>query len=346
MAMLNGALIGCGFFATNHLNAWRDIGRDTGTARLVALCDRDPERLTAAAAEFGIERTYQDAAEMMAREKLDFVDVCTTPPSHRALVELAAANGIPAICQKPMAPSLADAEAMVEACARAGVPFMVHENFRWESPIMAVREALESGAIGTPYWGRISFRSGYDVYAGQPYLAEGERFIIEDLGVHVLDVARFLFGDVRRLAASTNQVNPNIRGEDAAAMLLTHEEGATSVVDCSYSSRQEVELFPQTLIEVDGSEGSIRLSANYRLAVTSREGTEVRDVSPPVLPWATPPWHVVQESVLLIQKHWVDCLVTGKQPATSGRDNLKTLRLVEASYRSAANGVTVDPGAL
>lgn len=345
MAALNGALIGCGFFAINHLNAWRDIEREGG-ARLVAICDRNEARLREVQAMFGIERAYADAAEMFARETLDFVDIATTAPTHRTLVEMAAESRVPTICQKPFAPTIEDARAMVKACADAGVPLMVHENFRWQSPLIAVKQAIDSGAIGTPYWGRVSFRSGYDVFAGQPYLAEGERFIVEDLGVHVLDTARFLFGDVSGLTARLQRVNPRVKGEDVATMLLAHADGATSVVDCSYSSRLEEELFPQTIVEVDGSEGSIRLKPGYVLSVTTKGGTETRDVSPPLLPWAEKPWHNVQESVLLIQKHWVDCLRSGREPSTSGRDNLKTFQLVEAAYLSGRTGETVDPGSL
>ena len=344
MAELKGALIGCGFFAINHLNAWRDIAREGG-ARIVALCDRDATRLAEVAAQFGIERTYTDAREMFDKEALDFVDIATTAPSHRSLVELAATRRVPAICQKPFAPEIEDARAMVEACEKAGIPLMVHENFRWQSPLIAVREAIASGRIGTPYWGRVSFRSGYDVYAGQPYLAEGERFIVEDLGVHVLDTARFLFGDVSQLTARLQRVNPQVKGEDVATMLLAHESGMTSVVDCSYSSRLEEELFPQTIVEVDGSEGSIRLRPNYILSITGPDGTtETRDVSPPLLSWASKPWHNVQESVFNIQKHWVECLRAGREPSTSGRDNLKTFQLVEAAYLSGRTGGTVNPG--
>lgn len=125
---------------------------------------------------------------------------------------------------------------MVEACAQAGVPLMVHENFRWQTPIQAVKTALQSGVIGEPFWGRFSFRSGYDVFSGQPYLAEGERFIIEDLGIHTLDIARFILGDVSSLTARTKRVNPKIKGEDVATILLDHENGATSIVDVSYAS--------------------------------------------------------------------------------------------------------------
>ncbi|MFC3072000.1 Gfo/Idh/MocA family protein [Shinella pollutisoli] len=344
--MLQGALIGCGFFATNHLNAWRDIAAGDGTARIVALCDTNAERLAEVAAAFGIARTYRDAAEMLAKESLDFVDICTTAPSHRALVELAAARKVPVICQKPLAPTVEDARAIVAACDRAGIPLMVHENFRWQSPLVAVRDILASGRIGRPFWGQVSFRSGFDVYAGQPYLARGKRFIVEDLGVHVLDVARFLFGDVESLTARLARVKADIAGEDVATMLLGHTDGVTSVVDCSYASRLPEELFPQTLVAVDASEGSLRLAAGYALTVRDRDGrVETRDLSPPLLSWASRPWHNVQESVLLIQKHWVESLRAGTEPATSGRDNLKTFALVEAAYESAATGATVRPEA-
>jgi predicted dehydrogenase len=336
--MLRGVLIGCGFFAANQLHAWRDIEG----AEITALCDRDPARLEAAGREFGIARLYADAEEMLARETPDFVDIATTVPSHRPLVELAARHRVPVICQKPFAATLDDAKAMVAACEAAGVALMVHENFRWQSPIQAVRRVIESGRIGEVFWGRVSFRSAYDVFSGQPYLATGERFIIEDLGIHILDIARFLFGDATRLTARTRRVNPAIRGEDVATMLLDHTSGITSVVDCSYATRLKTDPFPETLIEVDGSSGTIRLGQGYSMVITDGNGSESIDVSPRLLPWAARPWHNIQESVAAIQRHWIDCLHAGREPATSGRDNLKTLILVEAAYRSAETGRIVD----
>ncbi|RUW54011.1 MAG: Gfo/Idh/MocA family oxidoreductase [Mesorhizobium sp.] len=338
MAGLRGALIGCGFFAVNQMHAWRDIEG----ASIVAICDRDPERLRIVGDQFGVARRYADAAAMFAAEKLDFVDIATTVGSHRPLVEMAAENRVPVICQKPFAPTLADAKAMVKACTDAGVPLMVHENFRWQSPIQAVRAVLDSGEIGTPFFGRISFRSGYDVFSGQPYLATGKRFIIEDLGIHILDIARFLLGDVTSLTARTTRINPKIAGEDVATMLMDHAGGATSVVDCSYATRLATEPFPETLVELDGSDGTIRLAQGYQLTVTGKNGTTVKDVSPRLLPWASRPWHNIQESVLAIQKHWVDSLVSGKEPATSGADNLRTFALVEAAYAGAESRAPVQ----
>ena len=336
---VNVALIGCGFFARNHLHAWRDIPG----AELVALCDSDPERLGAAARDFGVARTHTDARDLFAQGGFDVVDIATTAPSHRMLVELAARHGVHVICQKPFAQSLADARAMVDAVAATGKTLMVHENFRWQSPIRAVIDALRSGAIGTPFFGRISFRTGFDVYAGQPYLAQGDRLIVEDLGIHLLDVARALFGDVRRLSATTRRVNPAIRGEDVATMLLEHAGGTTSVVDCSFATHRLPETFPETLIEIDGTSGTLRLDAGYGLRIDADGATTLRDLSPPLLPWATKPWHNVQESVLLIQRDFVACLRDGRHPETSGADNLRTLALVEAAYLSAAERRMVEP---
>jgi D-apiose dehydrogenase len=338
MTEMRGGLIGCGFFAVNQLHGWLDAKG----AGIVAICDRDPERLKIVGDQFGIDRRYSDAAEMMGGEKLDFVDIATTVSSHRTLVELAARHKIPTICQKPFAPTLVDAKAMVDVSDKAGVPLMIHENFRWQSPIQAVKAVLDSGEIGKPFFGRISFRSGFDVFSGQPYLAEGKRFIIEDLGIHILDVARFFFGDVTTLTARTKRVNTNIAGEDVATMLMDHVDGVTSVVDCSYATKLEVDPFPETLVEIDGMDGTLRLQQGYRLTVTGKTGTVHRDVSPRLLGWASRPWHNIQESVAAIQQHWIDCLKSGREPSTSGADNLKTFALVEAAYSSADTRAPVE----
>lgn len=337
MADLRGALIGCGFFAVNQMHAWRDAEG----AEIAAICDSNLERLRIVGDQFGIQRRYADAAALFADGGFDFADIATAVQSHLPLVTMAAAHGVPVICQKPFALNIADAKAMVKTCRDAGVPLMVHENFRFQSPIQAVRRALESGEIGEPFWGRFSFRSAYDVFSGQPYLAKGKRFIIEDLGIHVLDIARCMLGDVTNLTARTKRVNPAIAGEDVATILMDHASGATSIVDCSYATRLLKEPFPETLIELDGPAGTIRLHQGYKLEVNGKNGHRIEDVSPPLLPWASRPWHNIQESVVAIQQHWISCLKTGAEPATSGADNLKTFALVEAAYQSAAGGGTV-----
>jgi predicted dehydrogenase len=333
-------VIGCGFFAQNHLHAWKDLA---GEVELVAVCDKDRIKAEAAAAMFGVPGIYDDAAQMFGRERLDFVDVATTMPSHKPLVLLAAAHKVPTIVQKPFAPTWEECVDMVEACRSAGIPLMVHENFRFQTPLSAVTRVVESGAIGQPHWARITFRTNYDVYANQPYLALEEQLIILDLGIHVLDMARVYLGEVTRLSCETQRINPKIRAEDMATMLLRHESGAVSVVDCTYESKQVPDPFPQTLVHLEGPRGSIRLDAGYKMVVTSDGGATTHEVSAPLLSWTSEPWHCAQESVLNTQRHWVECLKSGREPATSGADNLKTYALVMAAYQSAAEHRPVTP---
>ena len=331
---LRATLVGCGFFAENHLNAWRDLeGVD-----VVAVCDIDSAKATAAASMFGAARAYTDAEEMLVNEKPDFIDIVTTLPSHRPLVELAARHRVAAICQKPFAANLEDGAAMVRACEEAGVPLMVHENFRWQQPLLAVRQAIDSGRIGMPFFGRISFRHDWDVYSRQPYLAEDRRFAIMDVGIHLIDVARFYFGEVKRISCAIQRINPRVKGEDVATMLLEHASGATCVVDCSFFTHLDPNPFPQTLVDIDGDAGSIRLAEGYRMTVTASGRSETKVVDAPVRPWMERPWHVVQDSVVNIQRHWIERLRRGGSPDTSGADNLNVLRLVLAAYESAERG--------
>lgn len=335
---LRGAVIGCGFFAQNHLRGWGDVRG----ARLAAVCDRDPAKAETAARLTGA-KAYADAEAMLAAEALDFVDIATTMESHEALHALACDAGVPAICQKPMAPDIAACRRMVARAEGAGLAFMVHENFRFQAPLIGVGQALAEGAAGQPFFAHVSFRTGYDVVAGQPYLAEVERFILLDLGIHVLDVARFLLGDADDIYARAQRTLPGAKGEAAAAMTLRHAAGAVSEVVCSYTTNIHPDPFPRTLVEVEGTEGTLRLRADDVLEIHRDGRVTERDVAPTAPAWGDPVWALVQESVVNTQQHWVDCLRSEREPATSGKDNLKTFALVEAAYDSAAAGQPAVP---
>jgi D-apiose dehydrogenase len=327
-----GGVIGCGYFAQNHMHAWAEVNG----AAIAAVCDRDEQRARQTAETFGIQHVYNDPVAMLREQPLDFVDVVTRVDTHRELVELAAAHGRHVICQKPLAPSLADADAMVAACQQADVRFMVHENFRWQQPMQALRQA--AAEIGTLHFGRVSFRSIRDIYTNQTYLAQDERLIIYDLGVHLLDLARFFMGEVDRLFCHTRRVNPRIKGEDTATILLTHNSGAASVVEISYFSKLERELFPQTLVHLEGDRGSATLGADFQITVVQDGQIRKLHAPPRKHDWATKPAELVQDSVVTIQQHWADCLHRGCEPETSGADNVRTLALVFEAYESADLG--------
>lgn len=340
MAKRRGAIVGCGFFATNHLNAWMEL---KDRCEIVAVCDIDPAKAEAAASRFGIPARYTDFDTMLTDAKPDFVDIVTTAPSHRPLTEICARHGVAAIVQKPLALDWADATALVGAMTKAGLPLMVHENFRFQKPVLRAREIVAAGEIGEPTWGRFSWRTNFNVYAGQPYLAETRRFILMDIGVHVLDVARAFLGEADRVYCQTHSIKPGIAGEDMATVLLHHVNGATSVNDFTYESRQARDPFPEVLLEVEGTKGSLRLDLDYRISVTTPAGGRVETVEPSPMAWSYAPWVVVQDSVVATQSHWLDCLDKGIETQTSGRDNLRTFALVEACYESAATGQAVMP---
>lgn len=374
-----GALIGCGFFAQNQLHAWRDLG-GAGPSPIAALVDPDAARLAATADRFGLPAaaTFPSVAALLAAPlaaSLTFFDVCTQPDTHRAIVEeIAAAAGkrtTTIICQKPLAPTAEDVAAMVACCEAAGAVLVVHENFRFQPPMRALAEQLRLLAEPLTFL-RVAFRSAYNVYANQPYLAETPQFIIADLGVHALDIARFLLGTAARAGGSaaadfdsmyctTQRVNPAIAGEDAATMILRCatpdgsgvSAAATCVVDISYGAQLEQELFPQTLVHLETASASIDLLANYELRIHVRPASPAARRDPPLphqlfcppvaRPWMAAPGTLIQDSVVAFQRHVLDCLLAGtpERIETVASDNTKTLGLVFAAYESAASNAVV-----
>lgn len=334
-------IIGCGFFAQNHLQSWRDL-RDQGV-RIAAVCDVDPEKAKAAAEEFGVPRWYDDARKMLDNEELDLVDIITQVRSHQPLVEMTVGRGIATIVQKPFGNNLQECRDMKALAEKTGTFLAVHENFRFQFPNRIVREIIGSGAIGTPNWGRISFRTGYDIYAGQPYLLDEERFVVVDLGAHVLDMARAFFGEVDHLTAELQKRNPKVRGEDTATMTLRHVSGAVSIVECTYESRRLPDVFPATILEIEGTEGAIRVRGDLTIEVTSKGELTTRDGDAPVLHWAERPWHVVQESVFRTCEHIYQAFKAGRPADVSAADNIKTYALCEAAYVAAETGKAAKP---
>jgi len=335
---LRFAVLGAGFWARHQLAAWGEVSG----AACVAVADVVRERAAAlAAAVGGGLAVYRDAEELLARERVDFVDVIASPEAHRQLVELAARHRVAVICQKPLAPSLDDARAMADACAIAGVPLLVHENWRWQRPLRALHGLLVSGRIGEPFRARLDFVTSFPVFENQPVLAECERFILTDVGTHVLDTARFLFGEAQRLVATTRRVNPRIRGEDVATVLSVHG-GCTVVTNLSYASRTAEESFPETFAFVEGPVGSAVLGPGGEIRVTTAVGTTREIAAPPVYAWADPAYGVVHASLVDCQRHLLAALRGEGVAETTAADNLKTLAMVEAAYTSAETKRIID----
>jgi len=337
MKELRFAILGTGFWARFQLAAWREIAG----ARCVALYNRTQPKAEALAREFSVPAIYDDAEQLILREKPDFVDIITDVDTHASFVELAARHKVPVICQKPMAPTLALAEQMVAKCQAAGMPLAIHENWRWQTPIRELKKALDSGVIGPVFRARIDYCNSFPVFDNQPFLKELERFILTDMGSHILDVARFLFGEARTLYARTQRVHRDIKGEDVATVLMEMRSGATVTCNLSYASRVEHDRFPETFVFVEGDHGSIELAPDYWLRITTRDGTHTRRCPPPFYSWADPRYALVHSSIVACNADLLRALQTNTPAETSGEDNLKTVKLVFASYESAAHNQVV-----
>jgi predicted dehydrogenase len=335
--VLKGFFIGAGFFSRNHLHAWADVKG----AEIAAICDLDPARAERAATAFGIPAWYSDA-EALRSGGFDFVDICTTMDTHEALVGLAVQAGVPVIVQKPFTPDLATC-LRIEAHARAaGVPVMLHENFRFQKIFRRLHQIIASGEIGEVTFARLNWRNDIDVYTNQPYLLKTERFMIMDVGIHLLDLARFLMSDAHSLSCTTQSVRPGLAGEDAATITLRHDNAAVTVVDVSYATHRSPSTFPQTLGEVEGRLGTVQILEGQVLRIHTATGHRDEVIVADARPWTSAPWTQIQDSVAYTQQHFVDALREGTEFETSARDSLQTYALAEAAYQSAASGRVVS----
>jgi predicted dehydrogenase len=337
---LRFAIFGAGFWTRYQLSAWRELRGP----ECVAIYNRTASKAEAIAREFGVAAVYDDAAKLLREVKPDFVDNITEVGGHKPLSLLCAKQRVPCICQKPMAGSLADARTMVAAFRRTKAPFFVHENWRWQTPMRALKGILESGIIGNPFRARLTMVSGFDCWANQPMLRDLEQFILVDLGTHILDVARVFFGEANSLYCQTQcTLAPSVKGENVATLLLSMGKAKTSViVELGYAKTPlepgARECFPHTLAFIEGPLGSIELCADYIIRVTTARGTLVQRHAPPRYAWANPAYDIAHASIVDCHRNLLAALQGKGRAETTGEDNLKTLELVFAAYDSAKSG--------
>ncbi|MFN8094029.1 MAG: Gfo/Idh/MocA family oxidoreductase [Vicinamibacteria bacterium] len=188
---------------------------------------------------------------------------------------------------------------------------------------------------------RVTYANSFPVFDNQPALRELEQFILMDIGTHLLDSTRLLFGEAETVFCRTARVSPGIRGEDVATVLLGMASGATVTCEMSYASRIEHDRFPETYVHVEGERGAVELGPDYWIRVTTTEGTLARRCPPPRFAWADPRYELSQSSGVACNADLLAHLAGRAAAETTGEDNLKTLRLVFACYESARTGQAV-----
>lgn len=335
MGKLKFAVLGCGFWSKFQIGAWSELEG----IELVAVYNRTISKARNIAEYFNVAGVYDNPEELFRKEKLDFIDIITDVDTHAHFVEMAVKNGVKnIICQKPMAPDFETAKNMVESCRRAGANLYIHENYRWQAPVRRLKQIIDSGVTGKPFKARVSFLSGYPVFDNQPFLKELDHFILTDMGSHVLDVTRFLFGECKELWCETRAINKGIKGEDLAVMMMNMKNGMPVYTEMSYASIVEHDSFSTLHILVEGENGSVFLGPEFEIRTTTRQGTVSETVKFPSYPWADPDYIVNHESGIHINRNILEA-IRGKGIAeNTGADNLETMRLIWACYRSAETG--------
>ncbi|MEM8923092.1 MAG: Gfo/Idh/MocA family oxidoreductase [Actinomycetota bacterium] len=336
---MRGALVGAGYFARFHLDAWDRVDG----AELVTVIDPDRSRASQAAGPRRLN-SHASLAEAIADPEcaIDFVDIVTPPETHHRLAVTAAAAGLHVICQKPLAPTLAEAEALVAEMGRRRVRFMVHENWRWQPWYRAIARLVDSGRAGEPHHASFVMRSGDGWGANayldrQPYFRHYPRLLFHETGIHFVDTFRFLLGEVISAYAVTARRNPVIAGEDAGVAVLRFASGATATFDGSryHESDAAEPRYTFGRFRLDASAGHAELDLDGVVRWTPLGGSsEVVLADPPRAGFGG-------DAVLTLQQHFVDGVASGEAFESEGDDYLRTMRVVEACYRSADTGEVV-----
>lgn len=337
MKPLRFAIAGAGFWSHYQLHGWRELPG----CQCVAVYNRTRAKAEKLAVDFGVPAVYDDYALMLERERIDFVDIITSVEQHAAMARLAADRGLDVVCQKPMAPDYRAAQAMVAHCRKRKVKLLINENWRWQPQIRALAAALKKAPLGRIWRAHVNYWNSFPVFTNQPFLAGLEQFMLADMGTHVFDTLRFLFGEAETLYARAHSVTRGIKGEDAASVLFGMRNGMTVYANLSYASRVHGEKFPEAFVTVEGEDASISLERDFTLHVVTKRGTSTTRHPPPHYAWADARYGVVHASIVAAQRNLLAGLRGEAVAETTGEDNLKTLRLVYACYESIKSGQAV-----
>lgn len=338
--MIGIALLGAGYAARIQLACWREIP----DAQIIGVWNRNPDRTRSLAAEFGVP-SFDVLDDLLADPAVQAVDIATAVETHREYALLAAAYGKHVLCQKPLAPTYAEAVAMVRGCEEAGVRLMVNENWRWRPWYRAVRDLLNRGVIGKPFFLRLASRSAAAVatpehppehlFARQPFLRRMRPLIVLELGPHHFDIVRFLMGEPHDVYARTLKITPeaHVAGEEVATVIFGYPDRIAQVELSWASIGYPAESVNPDVLAIEGTEGSLFVAHDGQVRIAHRDGRvetlEVETSNAYMRSW--------QAAIA----HFASCLASGEPFDTSGSENLHTLRLVFAAYESAATGQVI-----
>jgi UDP-N-acetyl-2-amino-2-deoxyglucuronate dehydrogenase len=331
-------ILGAGVAARYHKQAIE--GNHEQGARLVGVAHYDPTRFEDVSAEFGVPCMGQD--DLLARPDVDVVCICTPSGQHAEQTIAAARAGKHVLVEKPMALTLADADAMIEACARAGVLLGVALQRRAEAQFQRVREAIAAGSLGELTLGVVTlpYRRTGDYYAQAAWRGTWEMDgggVLMNQGIHLVDLLIWTMGDPVAVQAYSATLHHAIQVEDTLAATLRFPNGALATITATTTTAPG---FPHRL-ELYGTGGGIQIEGEtIRRWETVREGA----VPPPEAQQAvnagagSDPTGIQPAGHILLVRDFLQALREGRPAPVDGAEGRRSLAAVLAIYEAAAAG--------
>jgi predicted dehydrogenase len=326
VSTLRIGLAGAGWVSRHHLDAYARLG---DRATIVAIADPDRDAAAARAEAYGIPAVHDSVETMLDATELDAIDIAAPREAHAPICRLAADRGIDILCQKPLAPTLGEAEALV-ADLDGRVRLMVHENWRFRPHYRKIHAWIREGRIGEVRTGLMTILTSglvpdaagaLPALVRQPMMAGLDRMLLMEVMIHHVDTLRFLVGPLSLRGASLGKGCPAIRGEDRATLFLVGDDGAAVSLVGDFMAHG----FPPEQVDrlsLFGTEGAIFLEGDLlRLTGTTHERRTL-DLAANY-----------EASYLGAITHFLDRLEDGEPFETRPGDNLQTLAIVEAAYR-------------
>lgn len=338
--------IGAGFIMSDvHLAAYRDAG-----FIVRAIASRTRANAARTAERWGIPRIHDDPVALLNDADISVVDIAYPPHLQSDLIRMAAERphirGI--LAQKPLAVTYAEARSIVELCEAKGKVLSVNQNMRYDQSMRVLKQILERGLLGTPVFAHIDMHA---IPHWQPYLNDYDRLTLLNMSVHHLDVMRFLFGEVAEIYTSTRSDPHRDRYghlDGICVSVLRHENGTTAVcLDDVYATPNDEDFEKDLYIawRVEGTDGVAKGTIGWPDYPAGSPSTLRYACRATRGKWAAPEWRTMwfPHAFRGVMEQLQYALHSGTIPALSGRDNLKTMALVEAAYRSIAEGRPVRP---
>ena len=331
--MTRVACLGAGYFAQFHIEAWQRL---TG-AELVGVADLNPRLVE------GLDVPgFGDLVTMLRVANPDIVDLIVPPHAQARAIRTCLAAGVQAIiCQKPFCEDVDEAVTITEAARAAGIPLIIHENFRWQPWYRSLKAALDAGRIGELHQITFRFRTGDgqgpDAYADrQPGFRDMERLLIRETAVHWIDTFRFLLGRPLAVYAELRQMNPVLMGEDAGIVIFDHDGGGypvRAIFDGNRHLDHATDNPRLTFGELsaEGTEGTITLSGDGALRLR-RFGYSEADTLLPARGYKG----FAGDCVYALQSHVLKAIKTGADFENTAADYLEVLEIEAAIYASAS----------